>query len=1309
MNEHASDTARPDHVKQEAKRPGVARPDVAKTDATSPDAAKPPISIGIDVGGTFTDFVMVVGDSAPRYFKTASTPQSPSDAVMNGLGDIADSLGLSATELLSRTRLFIHGTTVATNTLLERKGARVGLITTEGFRDLLALREGLKEDRYNLRMTPVEPLVPRPLRHTLAERIRSDGTVEASVDPEALDGILDELARAGVESVAVCLVFSYLNPAHERLVGERIRQRHPELYLSLSSEILPQIKEYDRLSTTAVNAYVGPVYARYLERMKEEASGLGLESDILTMTSNGGVTPLDVAARQAVQAILSGPAGGVSGAVAYGRLIGAEDLIGFDMGGTSTDISVIEAGDPQVSGEHYEGGWKIAVPMIDLHTLGAGGGSIARVDDGGTLHVGPQSAGADPGPACYGRGGDQPTVTDANLVLGYLDPGNFLGGRNPLFPDLSERTVRKSVAEPLGLSTVDAARGILDVVTTAMAEGIRLLTVRRGGDPRHFSMLAFGGAAGLHVSQVARKTGIGKVYLPSAAPVLSAYGMLASDLRYDFAQSFTASLDVVDLDEVRRLTNRMAGRGIARLRNQGLADGDIATRFTADMRYLDQIYEVNVTVPDLAMDDDAIRHAWASLFHERYQTLYSYHQLDQEIRLVTLRATVTGKLPSVDLPAKEGNDQAGEARKSTRRIYTGTWTEAAVYAADDLASGIVINGPAIVESDFTTVLVEEGDRLEVDPYGGMVLAVSPAATEALGALEALDPPEALDAPEAPDASEAPVVLDAPDADPARSDPVTHSVVAHRLESIAREMADVMIRTSMSQILNSSRDFSTAILDATGQLVAQGEGIPVHISALPPSVEAVREYFGDDINEGDLFILNDPYFGGSHLPDITAIYPVFRDGVLRFFAVNRAHHSDIGGGTHGGYNPSASELYHEGLRIPPVRLYEAGRPREDLLHMLAVNVRHAENFTGDLHAQIGSVQIAARRLQALLDDYGADGLMASVEAILDSAERRIRQLIGSWKDGVYFGETLLDDDGFDAESIPIRAKVTVRDDQMTIDLSESSPQVTGFINSAYANTRSLAHVAIMYMAPSDVPKNEGSMRPVKVIAPRGLIVNPNPPAPVCMSTNHCGEEIVEAVFKALAPVAPDAVNAGFSRRLRFAITGRNPRTGNRFIWHFFFGRGGGGASRGYDGWSCVGEVNVAGAIRSPSVEITEERFPFKIVRNDLRPGSGGDGTWRGGLGAVFEMVYEGDEPAKLNMAGDGVVNPPFGLFGGAPGLPHRYKVMSNGKERMLKSKETEVPILPGDRIIALSAGGGGYGPPGSRDPDSRSRDRESGLD
>ena len=524
------------------------------------------------------------------------------------------------------------------------------------------------------------------------------------------------------------------------------------------------------------------------------------------------------------------------------------------------------------------------------------------------------------------------------------------------------------------------------------------------------------------------------------------------------------------------------------------------------------------------------------------------------------------------------------------------------------------------------------------------------------------------------------------------DPITLAVVEHRLGSIALEMAEVMLRTSMSQILNSSRDFSTAILDADCQLIAQGEGIPVHISALPPAGEAVRDYFGDDIAEGDLFVLNDPYFGGSHLPDITIISPIFYDDTLMFYAVNRAHHSDIGGATYGGYNPAASEIYHEGLRLPPLKLYDKGVPRQDLLHMLAINVRHSENFLGDLNAQIGSVMIAARRMHALLERYGPERLQRCVTEILAATERQVRQLIASWPDGVYKGETFIDDDGFDSTMVPIRATVTIQGDTMTVDLSESSPQVTGFINSSYANTRSLAHAAIMYMAPADVPKNEGSMRAVTIIAPKGLIVNPNPPAPVCMSTNHCGEEIIEAIFKALAPAVPQVVSAGFSRRLRFAMNGHDPRTGRQFIWHFFHARGGGGASQGCDGWSNVGEINVAGGIRSPSVELTEERFPFFIEHYEFRPDSGGDGTWRGGLGATFSMIYEGDQMALLNTAGDGVVNPPYGLCGGKPGQPHIYRLFSNGQERVLRSKEVSVRVQPGDRIFCLSAGGGGFGDP-----------------
>jgi len=1198
---------------------------------------------------------------------------------MHGLGEVARFFGYSLETFLAETTLLIHGTTVATNTLVERKGAKAGLITTEGFRDLLKIREGFKEDRYNLRMSPPPPLIPRYLRLTVPERVRADGRVERPLDLLALETVLDTFAREGVESVAVCLLFSYLHPVHEREIGDRLRARFPGLFVSLSHEILPQIKEYDRLSATAVNAYVGPVYARYLEQLAKNLNqAAGRCINLLTMKSNGGVTPAEEAMRLGVQAILSGPAGGVSGAAAYGRLVGESHLIGFDMGGTSTDISLIEDGSPHIAGERYEDGWKIALPMIDMHTLGAGGGSITWVDEGGKLRVGPESAGARPGPACYGAGGDKATVTDADVVLGYLDPARFLNGAAPLYPDRAKQAIHTQVAEPLALSTEKAACGVLDVVTTAMAEGIRLLSARRGVDPRRFALLAFGGASGLHIGKVARYLDIGKVYLPAAASVLSACGMLTTDLKYDFSHSYTASLDRIDLRRVWEIVHEMAARGRAKLHAQGFGEDDIVVSAAADMRYLDQVYEVTVPLPDLSMDDETVVERWAGHFHRRYEELFSYRQQHQEIRLTTLRVTTTGRLSHPELPQAAQHAHITPALLGRRQIYTDRWTDVPVYDVSTLGAGVEITGPALLEATFTTILVEPGDRAVIDALGGIVLY-----------------PRRADAPETEKTGTG-------------SDPITRSIVEHRLESVAREMAEVMIRTSMSLILNSSRDFSTAITDAGGQLVAQGEGIPVHISALPPAVEAVRRCFGDDMHEGDIFLVNDPYHGGSHLPDLTAIYPIFYKDRLCFFAVNRAHHSDIGGGTHGGYNPSASEIYHEGLRIPPIRLYEQNRPRQDILQMLAVNVRHSENFLGDLYAQIGSVHIAGRRLQGLLDDLGTDTLMESVEALLDGTERRIRRLIAGWPDGVYHGETRIDDDGFGATDIPIRAKVTIRGDRMEIDLSDSSPQVTGFINSSYANTRSLAHVAIMYLAPSDIPKNEGSIRPISVIAPTGLIVNPNPPAPVCMSTNHCGEEIVEAVFKALAPIAPAYVNAGFSRRLRYAVMGRNPSTGKTFIWHFFFGRGGGGASQGHDGWACLGEINVAGAIRSPSVEITEERFPFYIVRNDLCPGSGGDGQWRGGLGATFEMVYEGTEPAKLNTAGDGAIHPPFGLFGGQPGKPHRYRILSNGVERVLRSKETGVILYPGDRILVDAAGGGGYGHPGDRSVKHRAWDEKNGY-
>ena len=1266
--------------------------------------------IGIDVGGTFTDFVVAGETGQPRFFKTASTPDDPSIGVMAGLRDAAAAYGLSLERFLGDTDLVIHGSTVATNTLVERKGAQVGLITTDGFRDLLEMREGLKEDRYNLRMTMVEPLAARYLRVGVPERIRASGKVERTLDEAALVESLEYLVGEGAEALAVCFLFSYLNPSHERRASEIIRDSFPDLYTSLSHEVIPQIKEFDRLSTTVINSYVGPVFSRYLANLAQRFEAYPQLRDVLIMQSNGGVAPIEDSGRMAVRAILSGPAGGVSAAAYIGQLLGEPKLIAFDMGGTSTDISLIENGVPHVANEKFEAGWKIAAPMIDIHTLGAGGGSIARVDEGGILHVGPESAGAEPGPACYGRGGENPTVTDASLALGYLDAANFLGGRASLDTATAEQALAHHVGAPLNLTTVESAFGVFKVVCTSIAEGIRLMSVQRGVDPREFTIMGFGGASGLHASEVARQLEVSKVYIPASAPVLSAYGMLNTDIKYDFFRSYPVSLDRLDLDELGAILGELETQGREKLLAQGAPPEAVEIQYSADMRYLDQIYEVTVLLPDATLPDSEFVARLTANFHSRYQELYSYSQQDQEVRLVTLRVAAVGKLPRI-AQLDRAADELTAGPVGSRRVYIGEWQDAPTFAADVLPAGMEIAGPAILESEFTTILVWPGDVATVDAMGGVEMVVTPAEAGVQetpldsgfrrndGGGGRNDGSWVRD-----DGSSVSDVEDNLTYD----DPVTLAVVEHRLESIAQEMTEAMLRTAMSQILNSSRDFSTAILDGDCQLVAQGEGIPVHISALPVAGAAVRDYFGDDIHDGDLFILNDPYFGGSHLPDITIIRPVFHEGRLLFYGVNRAHHSDVGGGTHGGYNPGANEIFQEGLRIPPLKLYDKGVPRYDLLQMMSANVRQSENFLGDLNAQIGSVMLAARRIGDLLAEYGPDRLMAVVAEILAATERQVRRFISGWPDGVYHGESFVDDDGFDSKLVPIRAKVTIAGDSMTIDLSDSSPQVEGFINSAYANTRSLAHAAIMYLAPMDVARNEGSMRPVQIIAPRGLVVNANPPAPVCMSTNHCAEEVVEAVFKALAPAIPAAVSAGFSRRLRYAITGHDPRTGRQFIWHFFLARGGGGASEGFDGWSNVGEINVAGGIRSPSIEVTEERFPFFIERHELRPDSGGGGAWRGGLGAVCDLVYEGEGPALLNTAGDGIVVPPFGLFGAADGMPHHYKIVSNGTERVLGSKEVGVVVNPGDHIVCLSSGGGGYGLAEQRDGDAAAWDLKNGY-
>jgi len=679
--------------------------------------------IGVDVGGTFTDLVAIDEAGATMLAKVPSTPEDPSLGVLDGLSQLAGRLGLERAALLGASDRIVHGTTVATNALLERKGARLGLLTTEGHRDVIEMREGLKDDRYNLRMPPPGQLVPRHLRLGVKERMRADGRIETPLDPASLDAAIAVLEAERVEAVAVCYLHAWRDPAHERATREALQRALPDVYVSLSSEVLPQIKEFERVSTTIVNAYVGPVLARYLARLEGRLGEAGYRGPTLIIQSHGGVAPIAEAGRLAAGGVLSGPAGGVAGSVYAARLIAEPNLIPFDMGGTSTDISLVVDGAATLVMNRRVGAHHIALNSLDIASIGAGGGSIARVDLGGILHVGPESAGAVPGPACYGQGGVSATVTDANLVLGYLDPDNFLGGDRRLDPAPAELAV-DGIAASLGIERLAAARGIHRIINTNMAEGVRLVSVRRGVDPRRFALFAFGGAAGLHATDIARQLGLRRVIVPRIAAVLSAWGMLATNLRFEVARTHIGDSSALDGAAIKRLFDEMEGEAMRRLR-ASFAGPARAAR-SVDMRYGEQVFEITVPLDDVANGVE-----WSvadplpqivDRFHRRHEALYTYSMPDQESVLVNARVAVSGILEELpqepDLPPAPPCPPGGE-----RRIYLDEWVTAPVYPFDTLAPAQTVAGPGIIESAMTTVLLRPGDTARVTPQGWLDIAV----------------------------------------------------------------------------------------------------------------------------------------------------------------------------------------------------------------------------------------------------------------------------------------------------------------------------------------------------------------------------------------------------------------------------------------------------------------------------------------------------------------------------------------------------------------------------------------------------------
>ena len=685
-------------------------------------------NIGIDVGGTFTDLVAMDADGATVACKTPSTPHDQSVGVLTGLGDLAERLGLPLPELLAATDRIVHGTTVATNALLERKGAKVGLLTTAGHRDILEMREGLKPERYNLMMPPPEPLVPRSLRRGVPERIAHDGTVVTPLDEAALRTEIEALAAAGVASVAICTLHAYRNPAHEARMAEIVAEMMPEAYISVSSAVLPQIKEYERLSTTVVNSYIGPVVRRYMERLTGRLTEAGFAGPLFIILSHGGITLVEDAVRLAAGTCLSGPAGGIAGAEACAALLGAENVIPFDMGGTSTEISLIAGGRVALTSERGLAGERIALRSYDILSIGAGGGSLARQDATGSFSVGPQSAGAVPGPACYGQGGTEATVTDANLVLGLLDE-NALAGRAGRLDRAAAEAAVDALAAEIGLDRMGAADGIHRLINVKMADGIRLMTLRRGVDPRRFTLLSFGGAAGLHAAEVAREMGVGRVVVPTVASVLSAWGMLASDLRYEVTRSQVGNTSVLADEPLRSLYAALEADAHQRL------PGSVADRRrierSAEMRYGEQIFEVNVPLDGIDFDAPGLAEAVIERFHRRHEDLYTYSSPGQDVDLVNARVAVIGEVERGEAAQDVAPAADPLAPLRHRAIYTGgAFVDVPVYPQDSLAPGHVIEGPALVEGETTTVALHAADRATVTAQGWLDIAVAPKRTHA---------------------------------------------------------------------------------------------------------------------------------------------------------------------------------------------------------------------------------------------------------------------------------------------------------------------------------------------------------------------------------------------------------------------------------------------------------------------------------------------------------------------------------------------------------------------------------------------------
>ena len=1255
--------------------------------------------VGTDVGGTFTDLWVIADNGRQAVLKTLSTSDIIS-GVVRAVELAAEYFDLSVKDFCASVERFGHGTTVGLNALLTGSFARTAAVMTEGFGDTLEIGR-LKRQIAGLTELEIRdytnrgrraPLVPRSLVFEVRERVDRNGTVVVPLSPQAAEDVVERVAAADVEAIAVSTLWSIANPLHERELGRLLRLRLPEAVITLSHEVAPVVGEYGRVSTAAVDAALGPVLTSYLEHLQEVLAQHGLKVPVLVMTSDGGVITAKAAAARPVSVLMSGPAAGVIGCQRLAAQLGCDHALAVDVGGTSFDVGTIVQGFPLVRTELTLSGFEIQRPTIDVSTIGAGGGSIASIRNG-ALRVGPESAGAHPGPACYGRGGRQPTGTDADLIMGVFSEDGFSSGAMKLDVQAARQAISREIAEPLQIGVIEAAWGIRKVLDNKMADLLRSVTIEKGLDPRDFVLFAGGGQGPSHAWALCQELGIQSFVVSPFAAAQSAFGIGTSDSKTTIQRPhyFRIAPDRPPPSE----TVLALGDEVSSLAKEALAlaqgefeEGESSVRTTAAIRYRGQAHHLDVVIGGELSSSAALETLMKS-FEAQYESLYGAGSAFREagFEVLSFRATATHALPGSTPPSPDG----GLIIVGSRSVVfddPATPQTCSVYRTNFPKPNLSIQGPCLVEFPGQTLVVPPGAVARTDEWGNFVVTLE------------LSPP--LEHVNGDDLHEA-------------LHPVTSEVIRNRLLNVTEEMRIALQSVSGSPTVTEASDFFTGLYVPDGSFATMG----LQVTHEAPPVGALIRHLnsrGSAPHPGDMFIGNDPYIGALHQNDVQMTSPIFDGDRLVAWAGVMAHETDVGGMNFASWCPTATEVYQEGLRIPAVKLVDQGVLREDVLEMILAASRLPASLGLDIRAFVATLNVATERMRSLFARYGANVVSDVMARMIDETEHETRLRLCELPDGRVHVRDFLEHDGHENRLYTVDLVATKKGDSLILDFSGSSPQAPGFINATRSGLRGGVTGALIPTLGFGLSWNEGLLRPVEIIAPDGLICTAMHPAPVGSATVETIWTVTNVVQHALNLMM--ACSEGFAARCQavssgtmatFNLGGFN-ELGERFGLHLLDPlAGGSGAFVDHDGIDAGGPI----AVPVPAiadVESNEQVFPLLYRFRRLRPDTGGPGATRGGRSGEIALGLWGVESATALVMTHGAEVPnSVGLFGGTPGSTVRqrfYKThdrdqtsssWSNLDEEdanwtELGPKPGAILMHRGDTFAVSWQGGGGIGDP-----------------